>query len=117
MTEPGRRQRIDKWLFFARLVKSRSLGAKLVELGRVRVNRIKALKPSEPVQPGDVLTINFDRHIAVLRVLDAGERRGPASEARLLYEDLSPQASGDGARAAYPDEAARLRKAFRVEED
>jgi ribosome-associated heat shock protein Hsp15 len=90
------RQRIDKWLFFARVLKSRSLAAKLVQAGRVRVNGDKIDQASDVVKTGDVLTLNLDRRIAVLRVLAPGERRGPYPEARLLYEDLSPQpASAD----------------------
>lgn len=88
--EPGERQRIDKWLFFARAVKSRSLAAKLAVAGRVRVNRQKIDQASHLVRVGDVLTISLDRRILVYRVLEAGHRRGPAEEARHLYEDLSP---------------------------
>ena len=83
------RQRIDKWLFFARVVKSRTLGAKLAEAGRVRVNREKIGHSAQIIKPGDVLTITLDRRILVYRVLAPGTRRGPAEEARLLYEDLS----------------------------
>ena len=86
----AQRQRIDKWLFFARIVKSRSLAAKLASSGGVRVNGDKADQPSRLVKPGDVLTINLARRVLVLRILDAGTRRGPAPEARALYEDLSP---------------------------
>ena len=82
------RQRIDKWLFFARVVKSRSLAAKLVAAGHVRVNRDKTDQPSRPVKPGDVLTIALDRKVLVWRVLAPGVRRGPPQEARMLYEDL-----------------------------
>ena len=71
----GRRQRIDKWLFFARVVKSRSLAAKLVQAGRVRINREKAGQAAQPVKPGDVLTIKLDRRIVVLR--GARRRRAP----------------------------------------
>ena len=84
------RQRIDKWLFFARVVKSRSLAAKLVQAGRVRVNRDKAEQASHSVRIGDVLTIMLDRRVLVYRVLDCGTRRGPAEAARALYEDISP---------------------------
>ncbi len=84
------RQRIDKWLFFARVVKSRSLAARLVQAGRVRVNREKAEQASSSVKADDVLTIMLDRQVRVYRVLDCGTRRGPAEEARTLYEDLSP---------------------------
>jgi ribosome-associated heat shock protein Hsp15 len=84
------RQRIDKWLFFARAVKSRSLAARLVSAGRVRINRDKAAQPSDYVKPGDVLTITLERRILVWKVLAGGARRGPFEEARALYEDMSP---------------------------
>jgi ribosome-associated heat shock protein Hsp15 len=83
------RQRIDKWLFFARVVKSRSLAAKLVAAGRVRLNRDKIEQASQPVKAGDVLTVALDRRVLVYRILAPGVRRGPAEEARPLYEDLS----------------------------
>jgi ribosome-associated heat shock protein Hsp15 len=105
------RQRIDRWLFFARIVKSRSLGAKLVELGRVRVNGRKIEKSADCVQVGDGLTLNMDRRIAVLRVLALGERRGPAPEARLLYEDLSARPEKREGERELPDAVAPLRKA------
>lgn len=89
MTE-GARQRIDKWLWFARVVKTRSLAQKLVLAGSVRVNREKCDSASHAVKVGDVLTIAVGRTIRVLRVAAAGARRGPATEARALYEDLSP---------------------------
>lgn len=84
------RQRIDKWLFFARVVKSRSLAAKLAVGGKVRVNRDKIDQASHQVKIGDVLTITLERRILVYKVLASGERRGPAPQAQLLYEDLSP---------------------------
>jgi ribosome-associated heat shock protein Hsp15 len=105
---PGEgRQRIDKWLFFARIVKSRSLAAKLVQAGRVRINGDKAGQASDYVKPADVLTISLERRIAVLRVVAPGARRGPYEEARRLYEDLSPQ-PGDG---DLPDALAPAREA------
>jgi ribosome-associated heat shock protein Hsp15 len=105
----GDRQRIDKWLFFARAVKSRSLAAKLVVAGRVRVNRDKAAQPSDPVKGGDVLTITLERRILVWKVLAPGTRRGPAQEARSLYEDLSPKPAP--ADPALPSAIAPLREA------
>ncbi|MBV2144775.1 RNA-binding S4 domain-containing protein [Falsochrobactrum sp. TDYN1] len=84
------RQRIDKWLFFARVVKSRSLAAKLAASGKVRVNRDKIDQASYPVKVGDVLTITLERRILVYKIVSCAERRGPALEARLLYEDMSP---------------------------
>lgn len=84
------RQRLDKWLFFARVVKSRSLAARLVQEGHVRLNREKTTQAAHAVKQGDVLTITLDRDVLVYKVVASGERRGPAPEARLLYEDLSP---------------------------
>ncbi|TPK97229.1 RNA-binding S4 domain-containing protein [Mesorhizobium sp. B2-4-12] len=103
------RQRIDKWLFFSRVVKSRSLAAKLVVAGRVRINRDKAAQASDLVKPGDVLTITLDRRIFVWKVLGAGVRRGPAEEARTLYEDMSPPPAPKG--EALPDAIPALREA------
>ncbi|MDH7792702.1 RNA-binding S4 domain-containing protein [Ochrobactrum sp. AN78] len=90
-TEAIAKQRIDKWLFFARVVKSRSLAAKLAVGGKVRVNRDKIEQASHQVKVGDVLTITLERRIVVYKILSGGERRGPAPEAQLLYEDLTPQ--------------------------
>lgn len=90
------RQRIDKWLFFARVVKSRSLAARLAQAGRVRVNRSKIDQPAHAIRIGDVLTISLDRRVLVYKVLDTGRRRGPAAEARLLYDDLTPPAPSSG---------------------
>src|SRR5690606_3095258 len=80
------RQRIDKWLVYARVVKSRSQASKLVAAGHVRVNRDKIVDPARTVKPGDVLTVALDRGVLVWRILALGDRRGPAVEARLLYE-------------------------------
>jgi ribosome-associated heat shock protein Hsp15 len=91
------RQRIDKWLFFARVVKSRSLAAKLAQAGRVRINGEKTGQAADNVRAGDTLTITLERRILVYRVLAPGTRRGPAEEARLLYEDLSPPPAGANA--------------------
>ena len=83
-------QRLDKWLFFSRMVKTRPLAADLIRAGHVRVNGDKAHSASKAIRPGDVLTIALDRQVRVLRVLAPGSRRGPFPEARLLYEDLAP---------------------------
>jgi ribosome-associated heat shock protein Hsp15 len=100
-------QRLDKWLWFARVVKSRTLAAQLVQDGKVRVNRTKVAKPAQTVRPDDVLTIVIRGNIQVLKVLAPGARRGPPAEARLLYEVLSgptgtapaqPGASGERSR-------------------
>ena len=96
------RQRIDKWLWFARVVKTRTLAQKLVTAGNVRINREKQDTASQPVRVGDTLTISLPSGVRVLRVLAPGARRGPSAEARALFEDLSlppaPSAS-DAARA------------------
>lgn len=84
------RQRLDKWLFFARAVKSRTLAQKLIESGAVRVNSERTLASDHKVGAGDVLTLTAHRRLLVWRILDAGSRRGPAPEAAQLYEDLSP---------------------------
>ena len=91
---PAGAQRIDKWLWFARVTKSRTLAAQLVQDGKVRVNRARASKPSHAVRSGDVLTIAIRGNVEVLKVLAPGERRGPAPEARRLYEVLSSVGSG-----------------------
>jgi ribosome-associated heat shock protein Hsp15 len=91
------RQRIDKWLFFSRAVKSRSLAAKLAQAGRVRINGEKTDHAAALVKACDTLTITLERRILVYQVLSPGTRRGPAEEARLLYEDRSPAPPGKNA--------------------
>jgi len=82
--------RVDKWLWYTRTVKSRSLAQTLIKSGKVRVNTTRISSPSRNVEPGDVLTVTLPRQVKVLKMIAAGERRGPAPEARLLYEDLTP---------------------------
>ncbi|TDR93860.1 RNA-binding S4 domain-containing protein [Enterovirga rhinocerotis] len=97
------RQRLDKWLWFARFAKTRTLAAKLVEAGHVRVNGVRSQVPAKAVGPGDVLTIAVAHRTAVVRILDPGLRRGPFEEARRLYETLD---GGDNAAlvTAAPDD-------------
>lgn len=83
-----RRQRLDKWLWFARFAKTRSLAARLVTGGFVRVNGRRVDTPAKEVGPGDVLTVAAEHRTALVRVLNPGQRRGPAPEARLLYEEV-----------------------------
>ena len=83
-------QRLDKWLWFARVTKSRTMAAGAVTEGKIKVNRAKAEKPSQLVKVGDVVTSRVHRNIRVLRIVALGERRGPAPEAAKLYEDLTP---------------------------
>jgi ribosome-associated heat shock protein Hsp15 len=82
MTE---RIRIDKWLWHARFYKTRALAQEAAAKGRIRRNDIRVVKASLEVKIGDVLTLPRGREVAVVRVLGFGERRGPASEAQLLY--------------------------------
>ncbi len=89
MAEAQAKLRIDKWLWQARFFKTRSLAAKQVSGGHVRVNGNRALKPAQAVGPGDVLTFSQGRAIRVVRIEALGERRGPATEAQTLYADLS----------------------------
>jgi ribosome-associated heat shock protein Hsp15 len=84
----GNAQRIDKWLFFARIVKSRSLAAKIVAAGQVRVNREKVSKPACEIGEGDIVTVAVHGRVRVLKITALALRRGPASQAELLYEDL-----------------------------
>jgi len=83
-------QRIDKWLWYARFYKSRSLCTRQVSEGKVSVNDVKISKPAHAVQPGDVLTFTKAEQPRVITVLDLGTRRGSAPEAQLLYKDTSP---------------------------
>ena len=91
-TQPGSgsRQRIDKWLFFTRMVKSRSLAQSHIQSGHVRINGERVLQPSQTVKVGDKVELALERRDVVLIVKSGGERRGPYEEARLLYEDLTP---------------------------
>lgn len=88
----GSRQRIDKWLFFARMVKSRSLAQLYVQNGSVRVNGERVVQPSHGVKAGDRIELSLERRNVVLVVRASGERRGPFEEAKLLYDDLTPPA-------------------------
>lgn len=84
------KQRLDKWLFFSRAVKSRTLAQKLIEAGAIRVNSERETRSDCQVGTGDVLTMSIHSRLLVWRVVDPGERRGPPAEAQALYEDLSP---------------------------
>lgn len=87
---PLHKERLDRFLHFSRAVKSRTLAQKLVESGAVRVNGERTERTDLKVGAGDVLTMTLHGRIVVWRILDAGTRRGPASEAQALYEDMSP---------------------------
>jgi ribosome-associated heat shock protein Hsp15 len=94
-------QRIDKWLWFCRFVKSRSLAQALVLEGSVRVNRNRIERPSFEVKPGDVVTLAVHGRVMAVRVTAPGERRGPATEARALYVSLT-SADTNGVADAMP---------------
>lgn len=89
-SDAGQSQRLDKWLWFARIAKTRTLATRLVEGGKARVNKSRVTKASRTIRPGDVVTLAIHEQIKVLKIVAIGERRGPAKEAQLLYEDLSP---------------------------
>ncbi|WP_374763050.1 RNA-binding S4 domain-containing protein [Yunchengibacter salinarum] len=99
--------RIDKWLWHARFFKTRTLAASVVKGRRVRLNGVVVAKPARTVQQGDVLTFVKADRVRVVRITGPGTRRGPASEAATLYDDLSPpeetpdrgRAAADGVRA------------------
>jgi len=109
--EDGRR--LDKWLWFARFCKSRTLASKLCAAGKVRIGGELVHKAHYLVRPGDVLTFPQGPHIRVVRVVQLGIRRGPATEARTLYEDLSPPAPREPATLQREPGAGRPTKAER----
>ena len=84
--------RLDKWLWYARFCKTRSLATKLCLSGQIRMAGNHVVKAHQPVRAGDVLTFPHGRGIRVVRVRALGSRRGPPVEARTLYEDLTPAA-------------------------
>ena len=86
------RQRLDKYLWFARMARTRPLAAKLVTSGHVRVNSRKTDNPAKFLSVGDVLTISLKGDVRVLRIVALAQRRGPFEIARLLYQDLNETA-------------------------
>jgi ribosome-associated heat shock protein Hsp15 len=82
------RQRLDKWLWHARVVKARTSAAALVEAGHVRINGVRERAPGHSVKLGDVVTIGLDHSVRVLKVIGFAERRGGAAAARVLYDEL-----------------------------
>ena len=81
------RTRLDQWLWFARFVKSRSLAARLCAAGAVTINGSTVTKPNQAVRVGDIVIVSQSGWRRTVRVCGLGVRRGPASEARLLYEE------------------------------
>jgi ribosome-associated heat shock protein Hsp15 len=80
--------RIDRFLFFIRLAKSRTLAQALVETGHIRIDRKRVMKPSDEVRAGSVIALPLQGRTCVLRVLSLPSRRGPATEARACYEEV-----------------------------
>ena len=80
--------RLDRYLFFIRLVKSRTLAQGLIEAGHVRVDGKHVAKTAEEVRVGSVIALPLRGQVRVLRVTSLPARRGPASEARLAYEEI-----------------------------
>ena len=105
--------RADKWLWFARFYKSRTLAADLCKAGKLRISGTKVAKPNHPVRVGDVLTFPKAGHIRVIKVLALGTRRGPAPEAQQLYADLEPPKPTEPQDQGTPPGARRGRGAGR----
>ena len=82
--------RLDKWLWYARFFKSRTLATKLCQSGRIRINGTVMNKSKTPICEGDILTFPKGSNIRIIKILKLGDRRGPALEAEMLYEDLEP---------------------------
>ena len=91
--EGGDAARLDKWLWHARFLKSRSLATKLCKSGKLRINGNLTDKAHQPVKPGDVLTFPLGPHIRIIEIAAIATRRGPAVEARTLYKDIAPPPS------------------------
>jgi ribosome-associated heat shock protein Hsp15 len=94
------RQRIDKWLWHARVVRTRSAAAALADTGLVRINGVRIDTSSRPVRLGDVVTVALDRHVRVLKVTGYADRRGSADAARVLFDELTPVPAPREASAA-----------------
>ena len=90
MIEPRQSIRLDKWLWQARFFKARSISAKVVNAGHVRLNGVKVKKTSTPIKVGDTLEFLQVETIRIVKLKALGIRRGPAPEAQSLYEDLTP---------------------------
>ena len=87
--------RIDRFLFFIRLVKSRTLAQHVIDEGHLRIDGKRIAKPSEEVRPGSIVALPLNDKVRILRVLKLPARRGPAGEARACYEELGIDEGGD----------------------
>ncbi len=101
------RQRIDKWLWHARIVRTRSAAAALAASGHVRLNGARVEAPAKLVRTGDVVTVALDARVRVLKVTSFALRRGDAAAGQALYEDLAPPRSGATAADDRPPPLAR----------
>ncbi len=108
MTETAENQRIDIWLWHGRFFKTRSLSTKVCRAGRIRINGQKITKAKSPVTVGDVLTFPQANIIRIVKVTGFNHRRGPAPEARALYDDMTP--APDVIRRQAQDMVARREK-------
>lgn len=90
MQEESSPVRVDKWLWYARFFKTRTLATKLISSGKLRIDGQIVSKPHRHAQIGQVLTFSQARHIRVIRIEQIASRRGPAEEAAQLYTDLDP---------------------------
>jgi ribosome-associated heat shock protein Hsp15 len=98
-TAPAKGQRIDRWLWHARLVRTRNAAAALADSGYVRVNGQRIRAASRVVQTGDVITVALTRSVRVLKVRGFVERRGRGGTGATLYEDVT-LSGGGAARSA-----------------
>ena len=103
--------RADKWLWYARFFKTRSLASKMCNAGQLRIGGTVVPKAHGKLKVGDVLTFPQGQHIRVVQVLALATRRGPAAEARALYDDLKPPEAAN--RLPPATQAARSRGAGR----
>ncbi|KPF64178.1 RNA-binding protein [Bosea sp. AAP35] len=99
------RQRLDKWLWFARFAKTRPAAVRLIEDGHVRLEGRRVKNPAHGLKLGDVLTLALPHATPVVKLLALGERRGPFEEARLLYERLDEAGRGDPSLAVADDDS------------
>lgn len=97
------RQRIDKWLWHARVVRTRNAAAALAASGHVRINGQRIDAASRAVRLGDVVTVALDRTVRVMKVVDFAVRRGGAEAGRALYEDLAGTPGGPSGRPEPPE--------------
>ena len=98
---PSSGQRLDLWLWYARITKSRTLAQGLIEKGKVRVNRERIIKCAQTLRLGDAVTVSLGPRVRILKVEGFGARRGPATEAATLYHELTPKT--DQAKAKTED--------------